>query len=220
MGVLCNTESKAMLKFSGERFLPILVRALQKKNFSVYLASGAHNRDIHNYFSSHSFNEVNVVIEPHPLGTGGAIRNCADIIESDNFLVMNGDTLLFRFDPTTAITEHLANHAQTTTICTQSFSNQNRSELLIRDGMVIDKFLQPSHRPYGNACCTGAYVFNKNFVIGEFPRGVSSLESEILPRIVKDGKSFAHNITTPVIDFGTPERYLNISNTTLKGLIV
>jgi len=220
MGEFCKTESKAMLKFSRKRFLPTLVTALRKKRFSVCLATGTHNTDIHTYFSSRSFDEVKVVVEPRPLGTGGAIRNCADRIDSDTFLVMNGDTLLFGFDPTAAVTQHLINHAEATTICTKYFSNQNRSELLIRDGMVIHKFPQPSEGTYGNACCTGAYVFNKEFVQGEFPLGVSSLESEILPRIIKEGKSFAHTIATPVIDFGTPETYRDLSKATLKNLIV
>ena len=84
---------KVMMSFEERPFLDILVHHLKVQGFRrIILATGFKSDWIEKYYQ---VNDPGVVIEysreTEPLGTGGAIKNARELIQSDPFFVLNGD---------------------------------------------------------------------------------------------------------------------------------
>ena len=59
----------------------------------VILAVGYQNDMIYSHFGERAFGlDLVYSTESSPLGTGGALRNAVELIESENVLIMNGDS--------------------------------------------------------------------------------------------------------------------------------
>src|SRR5215469_18199337 len=91
--VIGNTP-KGMANVSGRPFLELLLRQLRRHGFDrAVLAIGYGGEAIRSYFGDQAFGlQLAYSVESCPLGTGGALRNAADMIESDDVLIMNGDS--------------------------------------------------------------------------------------------------------------------------------
>ncbi len=85
---------KPMAPINGRPFLEIQLDYLASQNIGrVILASGHMSEKITNHFG-YAFRGMQIVhqIEEKPLGTGGAVLNTLNLIESETFLLINGDT--------------------------------------------------------------------------------------------------------------------------------
>src|SRR5262245_37315350 len=85
---------KAMAGIAGRPFLELLLRQLRRQSFQrVILAVGHQQNMIRSYFGQRALGlELKYSAESSPLGTGGALRNAADLVQSDTLLVVNGDS--------------------------------------------------------------------------------------------------------------------------------
>ncbi|MBQ2441421.1 MAG: NTP transferase domain-containing protein, partial [Paludibacteraceae bacterium] len=86
---------KPMGPIHGKPFLTYLLEQLEKAGVQhIILATGYKHEVIESYFGSHyrslkvSYSEENI-----PLFTGGAILKASKLVENEDFLVLNGDTL-------------------------------------------------------------------------------------------------------------------------------
>src|SRR5690348_11448079 len=89
-----GTAPKGMAPVAGRPFLEVLLQQLRGHGFDqVILAVGYQKEVIEQYFG-HSTLGLDLVYSPEsfPLGTGGAIRKAADLVQTDDVLVMNGDS--------------------------------------------------------------------------------------------------------------------------------
>src|ERR1051326_6545428 len=85
---------KAMVPVAGRPFLELLLRQLRRWGIErVILAVGYQRDAIRNHFGDEAFG-LHLVYSPEltPLGTGGALRNAADLVSSTTALVLNGDS--------------------------------------------------------------------------------------------------------------------------------
>lgn len=87
---------KPMADIAGSPFLAHLITGLKQYGISsVTFLAGYMSEEIESYFGNGAEFGISVhyLIEKEPLGTGGALRNAADLIDDDEwYLVMNGDT--------------------------------------------------------------------------------------------------------------------------------
>ena len=93
---------KPLMPILGQPFLTWLLESVRHQGFKrVYLLAHFLSSELLNYCESYCSGDLSleVIVEPEPLGTGGAIAHALfqqpDI--SDEFIVMNGDTI-FRSD--------------------------------------------------------------------------------------------------------------------------
>ena len=87
---------KTMTETGGEPFLVKVLKYLKTyKITNVIFATGYKSHEVRDYFGEKYFFgvEVSYAEEKEPLGTGGAIRNCLDLMKYNYVLVVNGDTL-------------------------------------------------------------------------------------------------------------------------------
>ena len=85
---------KGMAMVAGRPFLEILLLQLARYGFDRAILAVGYQRDvIQSYFGEIRFG-LQLVYSPEPkaLGTGGALRNAAGLLGTNNILVMNGDS--------------------------------------------------------------------------------------------------------------------------------
>ena len=92
---LINDRPKAMAPVNGRPFLYYLLEQLVFFGAShVILCTGYKGRQIREYFAgNHGPLQLHYSQEPYPMGTGGALRYCSELIRTDNVMVMNGDSI-------------------------------------------------------------------------------------------------------------------------------
>ncbi len=85
---------KAMAIVGGRPFLELLLFQLRRHAIErVILAVGYQGDVIRSYFGENFFGlQLVYSSEVTPLGTGGALRNAAELVQSSSVLVLNGDS--------------------------------------------------------------------------------------------------------------------------------
>jgi mannose-1-phosphate guanylyltransferase len=157
--------------------------------------------------------ELKYALESEPLGTGGAIRNAAELIlseisENEPIVVFNGDVLSqhdlaaqikLHQNSSAAATLHLVNVEDARPYGCVPFDENGR----------VAAFLEKMENPVTNSINAGCYVFSPQ-VIKEIELGkVVSVEREVFPELLKRGKvvqAFVDN--SYWLDMGTPKALL------------
>jgi NDP-sugar pyrophosphorylase family protein len=200
---------KSLASIGGRPFLDILLSQLRRHGFQrVILAVGYQKDLIRSRFGGDAYGlAVRYAIESAPLGTGGALRNAADQIDSDVALIMNGDSYTdadlaaFAADywDARADISVLVVPADGRVDCGLVSVDANRGVLGFREKQSA------LGTQYVNA---GIYMATKR-ILCDVPPGVQvSLETDLFPRWLAEGKYLrAFNHSGECIDIGTPERY-------------
>ena len=157
--------------------------------------------------------ELIYALESEPLGTGGAIRNAAELILSEisanePIVVFNGDVLSrhdlkaqikLHQDSGAAVTLHLVSVEDARPYGCVPFDEK---------GQVTD-FLEKMENPITNTINAGCYVFDPD-VIRDIDLGkVVSVEREIFPQLLQSGKVIKAFLDDSYwLDMGTPRALL------------
>jgi len=201
--------AKAMARIANRPFLELLLRQLRRHSFRrVILAVGYRKETIFSHFGD-EFLGLNLLYsdEPFPLGTGGALRHAACLVESDAALVLNGDSYtdanLDQF-----VEGHYANKADASLLVVRADGRKDCGSVVMNSRGWIREFkekVSSSESVYVNA---GIYVLVSS-LLSAIPAGVQvSIEHELFPRWLKENK-LLHAVlcSSECVDIGTPERY-------------
>jgi NDP-sugar pyrophosphorylase family protein len=200
---------KPMAQIAGRPFLELLLRQLKRHGFSrVILSVGYKQEVIREHFGEKAFGlELVYSIETSPLGTGGALREAAHHISTETLLVMNGDSYT-DVDLSRLVREHAGNSAGVTVVVIPESRIDAGSVVLDSHGR-IKAFAEKRHVPESRYLSAGIYMFGKKLIAG-VPQGSKiSLEEQLFPQWLADGKSiegFVHE--GECLDIGTPDRYM------------
>ncbi len=161
---------------------------------------------------------IRYLVEPEPLGTGGAIRFALPELE-DRFFALNGDVLT-DLDLSALWQSHLDRGARAS-LGLYPVEDPTGYGLvdLADDGRVLDfhEKPEPGHAGAGliNA---GTYVLEKSAFDG-VPEGCEvSIEREIFPGLVDNGLC-GLRLDGYWMDIGTPDRYLDASWDIIEGRV-
>lgn len=161
--------------------------------------------------------KIKYAVEEKPLGTGGAIRNAAQLLESDeSVVVLNGD-VLSSHNVAEQIRQHEAHDADVTLHLTQ-VEDARAFGCVPTDGDGrVSAFLEKMENPLTNQINAGCYVFNPR-VISTIPLDtVVSVERETFPQLVDSGaKVFGYLEIAYWLDIGTPRALLKASADIVK----
>ncbi|MFZ0249177.1 MAG: NDP-sugar synthase [Acidimicrobiales bacterium] len=153
---------------------------------------------------------VTYAVEPEPLDTAGAVRFAATFAGIDQtFVVVNGDVLT-DLDLTTLINFHRGSGAEGT-IALHPVPDPSAFGVVPTDeeGRVL-AFIEkpPRDEAPTNEINAGTYVLEPS-VLSRIPEGGRvSIEREIFPGMVPDGRLFARSDDSYWLDTGTPAAYL------------
>ena len=202
---------KGLAEITGRPFLELLLRQLRRNGFQrAILAVGYRADAIQSHFGEQAFGlELVYAQEFSPLGTGGALRNAADLVKSDSVLVMNGDSYtgasLYDF-----VANHHQSKAQVSMIMVPVDGRDDCGTIALDDNCRVTRFSEKQAVAGANYLNAGIYILPRQ-ILYEIPAGVQvSLERELLPRWLGENREIRALIWPgPCVDIGTPERYWN-----------
>lgn len=206
-------KQKTMTEKNGEPFLVKVIKYLKTYNITdIIFATGYKSEEIRNYFgNSYYFGvKVSYAEEKIPLGTGGAIRNCFNLIKRDEVVVVNGDTL---FDAN--IFEMIKNKNKIRadmTIACKEVENKKRYGTVTIKSDVITNFNEKEDENVSEEATQekfingGVYLINKKLIETIPINQKISLEQELIPKWIEEGKVIGGIVCqSKFIDIGTPE---------------
>jgi mannose-1-phosphate guanylyltransferase len=155
---------------------------------------------------------IKYAVEKEPLGTGGAIRNAAQLVDTqESVVILNGD-VLSSHDLAEQIRQHEAHDADVTLHLTQVEDARAFGCVPTDADGKVTAFLEKMDNPVTNQINAGCYVFNPR-VINTIPLDtVVSVERETFPQLVSNGaKIYGFLENAYWLDIGTPKALLKAS---------
>jgi len=224
---LTNQTPKPMLPVGG---LPVtenqLLAAKKAGITTVILATSYLSEVFIPYFGDGSKwgMQLKYAVEKEPLGTGGAIRNAAELIDleaakaaHEEFVIFNGDVLSHH-----SIAEQLEFHRKHQADVTLHLISVEDARAFgcvptDKDGRVT-AFHEKMDNPVTNAINAGCYIFSPS-VISDIPLNkVVSVERETFPNLVNSGRPvFGYNEQSYWLDIGTPAALFKGSRDLVNG---
>jgi len=200
---------KSLATIGGRPFLELLLAQLRRHEFErVILAVGYQKALIHSHVGRHAHGlTVEYSEESVPLGTGGALRNAAPLIESENVLIMNGDSYT-NVDLVAFARDFETSGADISMLVVAADGRSDCGLVSVGPDKGVTGFTekgQVADRSYLNA---GIYMATKSLLCSIEPGSKISLEQELFPRWLSEAKhlrAFIHS--GGCVDIGTPERY-------------
>jgi len=156
--------------------------------------------------------KIKYAVEKEPLGTGGAIRNAAKLLDTnESVVVLNGD-VLSSHNLAEQIRQHEAHDADVTLHLTEVKDARAFGCVPTDSNGRVTAFLEKMENPITNQINAGCYVFNPR-VISTIPLDtVVSVERESFPQLVARGaKVFGYVENAYWLDIGTPRALLKAS---------
>ena len=200
---------KGMAELAGRPFLEILLRQLRRHGFErVVLAVGYQKDAILSHFGASAFG-LSVVYSPEarPLGTGGALRNAAALVNSESVLVMNGDSYTDA-DLVEFVAHHDAVPASVSLVVVPVEGRNDCGSVEVGERGAVLRFAEKEHGSSNAFLNAGIYMMPRR-LLWEIPgeREVS-LERELFPRWLAERMPInAFRCNAPCVDIGTPDRY-------------
>ena len=156
--------------------------------------------------------KIKYAVEKEPLGTGGAIRNAAKLLDThESVVILNGD-VLSSHNLSEQIRQHEFRDADVTLHLTQVDDARAFGCVPTDNNGRVTAFLEKMENPITNQINAGCYVFNPR-VISTIPLDtVISVERETFPQLVAQGASvFGYVENAYWLDIGTPRALLKAS---------
>ena len=156
--------------------------------------------------------KIKYAVEKEPLGTGGAIRNAAQLLDTnESVVILNGD-VLSSHNLTEQIRQHEAHGADVTLHLTEVEDARAFGCVPTDSDGRVTAFLEKMENPVTNQINAGCYVFYPR-IISTIPLDtVVSVERETFPQLVESGaKVFGFVENAYWLDIGTPRALLKAS---------
>jgi mannose-1-phosphate guanylyltransferase len=157
-------------------------------------------------------------VEKEPLGTGGAIRNAAELLgRTEPIVIFNGD-VLSRHSISDQIAFHQKNSADVT-LHLIDVEDARAFGCVPTDGSGrVTAFLEKMENPITQSINAGCYIFSPE-VIDKIPLGtVVSVERETFPALVESGRPvFGYKEQSYWLDVGTPAALFKGSRDLVDG---
>jgi mannose-1-phosphate guanylyltransferase len=156
--------------------------------------------------------KIKYAVEKKPLGTGGAIRNAAKLLDTkESVVILNGD-VLSSHNLSEQIRQHEAHDADVTLHLTQVDDARAFGCVPTDSDGRVTAFLEKMENPVSNQINAGCYVFNPRVVSTIPVDTVVSVERETFPQLVANGaKVFGYLENAYWLDIGTPRALLKAS---------
>ena len=201
LGALTGDTPKPMLEVGGRPFLTTVIQELARQGISeVILLAGYLGEQIAHQYHGRQFGEClcRVLIEPEPLGTGGALRLARDLVQ-ERFLVLNGDSFLrfSLFDLERRQARSGCAHA----LVGLTVEDTSRYGALDFDGDLLVNIAEKGRSGPGYINC-GVYLFDRSVFDHVAASGPQSMERDILPRLMRERRVVGFNVESYFVDIG------------------
>jgi mannose-1-phosphate guanylyltransferase len=219
---LTCTTPKPMLPTAGVPFLThLLVKARDAGVDHAILSTSYRAAVFEGHFGDGADLGLRItyVTEAVPLGTGGGIRNVADRLRGDDFLVFNGD-VLSGVDLVALVASHRERAADVTLHLTEVADARAFGCVPTDPDGRVTAFLEKMPEPVTNRINAGCYVFAPS-VLDRIPAGRPvSVERETFPALLAEGARVYGFVDTAYwLDLGTPAAFVQGSRDLVRGAV-
>ena len=198
---------KPMAPVYGKPFLTYRIdRLIDAGIRRVILATGYKHECIESYFGT-SYRGIEIVYsqETTPLFTGGALLQAAQKIQSEDFVVLNGDTL-FDIDLQKLYDFHVQNHANITIALRQVADTSRYGSVTCSNSNII-AFKEKAESVGTGDINGGIYAINREWLMNQNLQTKFSFEKELMQPLAGDPSFYGLRFNTYFIDIGVPEDY-------------
>jgi len=198
---------KPMAPINGRPFLEYQLNYLSNYGIKrVIFSVGYLSETISDYFGN-NFNgiEIDYAYEENPLGTGGGILNAFHKRETDEVLVLNGDTL-FEID----INDFYQQHSESKSLFSlalRELDSVDRYGSVITKDSIINKFAEKGEFKGKGVINGGVYIINKEFFEKANLPMKFSMEKDVFEKLLTDFDFYGFPFSNYFLDIGIPEDY-------------
>ena len=196
----------------GISMLDWLLNKYLPQNSKVILATGHLNEEIYKYVENKKYSQELLIVEENkPLGTGGALINASRFVESEEFIALNGDTIQELKISSFLRNSQLRNDFIINVGCTKK-NKKDSGMILINKDNIIESFtekispLKIDNKSQELVTSLGIYRCKTSFFLSEEISNIS-LEESLIPELVKIRKAKASIFMEDFQDFWTYKRY-------------
>ena len=203
-----NSIPKPLLPVLDQTLLEHVVSSLPVDMVDEVVVAGGYKVDqIKAYFETADAPfDVRIVPEDEPLGTGGALGNCRDVV-SGTFACFNGD-IISSLDASSLLSMHRTN-GSVGTLGLWEVEDPTRFGIvgLDEDNRITRFKEKPApEEVFSNLINAGSYIFNDD-VFDWMPHGRHSIERDVFPKLAAEGLLSGVPFEGYFIDAGTPEAW-------------
>ncbi|TAL47030.1 nucleotidyltransferase family protein [archaeon] len=221
MRPLTLSSPKGMLPIGYKPLLEHTVAMLKEQGiYNLIFAVGYLGEQIIKYFNdgSNFGTKINYLTEKEPLGTGGAVKQTENMISS-TFIVVNGDIIFSKLDLKELLQFHKDKQALCTVVLTK-VSDARPFGLVETDADgKIKAFTEKPKFSSAGWVNAGIYVLEPEIFQMIKPNKHVSLEADIFPSVVENGKLFAFKHSGYWTDVGKPNDYERVLKDFFAGKI-
>lgn len=198
---------KPMAPVYGRPFLCYLLDRLADAGIQrVVLATGYMHEVIETYFGT-GYQGLEIIYsnEDQPLFTGGAIRQAAEKIQSEDFVVLNGDTL-FDIDFQQLYDFHTSHDAHLS-IALRCVEDTGRYGAVTCENDRIVAFHEKTESQGAGDINGGIYAIKRTWLLNQNLPTKFSFEKELMQPFAGDPHFYGLSFNDYFIDIGVPEDY-------------
>lgn len=214
---------KPMLQVAGVPFTEHQIRKAADAGIAeIVLATSYKSELFEPYFGNgERFGiKIKYAVEKSALGTGGGIRNAANLLaDCDQVVIFNGD-VLSGHDLTGQLEFHKKHQADITLYLTQVEDARAYGCVELLENKQVKSFLEKMENPISNLINAGCYIFNRQ-IIDQIPQDkVVSVERDTFPNLLaNNAKVFGYLDNAYWLDIGTPAALVKASADLITGAI-
>lgn len=203
-----NDLPKCMALINGKPFLEYVLQYLEKQGIrrTVLSVGYMHEAIIEHFGNSWNDLKIDYCIEDEPLGTGGAIRKAAEMIDEPYFFVLNGDTI-FDVD-LNALAQKLLNQKASAVLALRKLHNVSRyGSVECNSENRITAFVEKGEKKGEGFINGGIYCIDKEDFISIGLPYKFSIERNYFQKHLNDLHLYGIIFSSYFIDIGIPEDY-------------
>lgn len=211
---LTSNTPKPMVKIMDRPVLEHIVSLLRKNGISdICMTLRYMPEKITEYFKDGSDFGVNITysIESSPLGTAGSVKNCADFIGNDDFIVISGDCVC-NFDLKSAFAFHKSNRALSTIVLYSCTDPLEYGLVVTDDSGKVMKFIEKPgwDGVVTNLVNTGIYIMSPRALRFIPENSPYDFGKDFFPDILRQGENiYATESKGYWCDVGSVTSYLD-----------
>ncbi|MBO9709821.1 MAG: HAD-IIIA family hydrolase [Caulobacter sp.] len=219
LGELTKETPKPLLEVGGRPFLHWLLLELRRHGITDILLLAGFRADRLDRISE-AFPEVRVIVEPEPLGTGGALRHAAEHLDP-RFFFLNGDS----FFDINLWDLALGSKDAVGVLALRPVEDVSRYGPATLEGDLIRRFAERPETD-GPGLINGGVAVLSRTILDHLAaeQGPVSIEREVYPRLAEQGLLGGRIYERPFIDIGVPEDFARaqdfVPNTMHRGAVV
>lgn len=203
LGALTRDTPKPLVPVAGRPFLDYLLRELERAGIGEVLLlagylAGEFDTPVRDWRARRM--AVHLVIEPEPMGTGGALIHAVDRL-ADRFLVLNGDTF-FDINPLSLMAS-LGDDCDAV-MALRKVDDAGRFGRVDFDGERVLRFREKT-RDIGAGLINGGIYALSKAALRDLESGPFSLEADLFPRLARARRIRGILFDRPFIDIGIPD---------------